>query len=111
MNIRKDDIVQVLSGKDRQVRGRVLSVDPTDGTVIVEGVNTIMKHVPRSQRNPQGGRLKKEAAVDACKVQVVCPSCSKPTRVGKRVDKDGAKVRFCKKCDATISVLTPAKKK
>lgn len=109
MNIRRDDTVKVISGNDRGAEGRVLQVDQDKDRIIVEGINTVMKHVHKSQRNPQGGRLQKEAPIPTCKVMLVCPSCNQATRVGKRKLADGTKVRFCKKCNADAGVLLPAK--
>ena len=87
MSIRKDDLVVVLSGKDKGKQGKVLEVMPKSGKVVVEKVN--------------GGIIQKEAPIYACKVQKVCPKCGKPTRVGHKVEGD-KKVRICKKCGAEI---------
>ncbi len=109
MRICKDDMVVVLSGADVGERGRVISVDREKETVIVEGVHTIHKHVKRSKRNPQGGRLTKEMPVPQSKVQVICTSCGKPTRIGAKTIEDGSKYRVCKKCNARLSQISPAK--
>ena len=111
MRICKDDMAQVLSGADRGERARVVAVDKENDTVILEGINVVNKHVRRSRRNPQGGRLTKEMPLPAGKVMVVCPSCSKATRVGAKIEDDGSKFRICKKCNAKISQISPAKKK
>ena len=73
MLIKVSDVVEVIAGRDKGQRGAVLSVDRENNKVVVEGVNRVLKHVKRSQRNPQGGRLSKEAPLDASKVMVVCP--------------------------------------
>ena len=81
MHIKVDDMVEVIAGDDKGERGKVLSVDGKAGKVVVEGVNRVYKHMRRSQRNPQGGRLSKEMPIDASNVMVVCPKTNKPTRV------------------------------
>jgi large subunit ribosomal protein L24 len=102
MNIRKDDKVIVLSGKDKGKEGKVISVNPTDGKVIVEGVNKAKRHQkPRKQGDP-GGIITKETPIYACKVMRICPKCDKPTRAAHGIAKDGSKVRICKKCGAEI---------
>ena len=109
MRIRVNDNVQLISGDDRGERGKVLSVDRQAGTVVVEGINRAYKHVKRSQKNPQGGRLSKELAVIASKVLLVCTKCNQPTRLGARYLNDGSKERFCKKCGAGLGLLAPAR--
>ena len=107
MSIRKDDTVVVLSGKDKGKQGKVLQVMPEEGKVIVEKVNVVSRHTKPRRQGEQGGILKKEAPLYACKVQHVCPKCGKPTRPAhKRVEKtiSGKKkmvsIRVCKKCGA-----------
>ena len=101
MNIRKDDKVVVLSGKDKGKQGKILVSDPKAAKVIVEGVNVATKHQqPREQRE-DGGIIKVETPTYASKVQLVCPKCGKATRVGHKVEGD-KKVRVCKKCGAEI---------
>ena len=102
MSIKKDDTVVVLSGKDKGKKGKVLSVDPKAGKVIVEKVNVVSRHTKPRRQGEQGGILQKEAPIFACKVQRVCPKCSKPTRPAHKVLADGKKVRVCKKCGAEI---------
>lgn len=111
MRINKNDQVVVLSGSNRGKKSRVLSVDKSSEKVTVEGVNVVHKHVRRSRRNPQGGRLSMEMPIPMSNVQLVCPSCGKPTRVGVRYDQDRAKFRICKKCNADLNKMSPAKKK
>ena len=101
MNIKKGDKVQVLTGKDRGTQGEVLRALPAQQRVIVEKVNVVTKAMRPTQANPQGGLTHREAPIHVSNVALVCPKCSKPTRVGvKRVD--GKKVRTCKKCNADI---------
>ncbi|MCD8256505.1 MAG: 50S ribosomal protein L24, partial [Oscillospiraceae bacterium] len=80
MNIRKDDKVVVLSGKDKGKEGKVLSVSPKTGKVIVEGVNVASRHTKPRKQGEEGGILKVETPLYACKVMVVCPKCGKATR-------------------------------
>ena len=102
MSIRKDDTVVVLSGKDKGKQGKVLTVMPADRKVIVEGVNVVSRHTRPRKQGEEGGILKKEAPLYACKVQKVCPKCNKPTRPAHKMLADGKKVRVCKKCGAEI---------
>ena len=95
MNIRKDDKVVVLSGKDKGKEGKVLSVNPKAGKVVVEGVNVASKHMKPRKQGDQGGIIKMETPIYACKVMVVCPKCGKPTRCGYKILEDGSKTRFC----------------
>ena len=107
MHIRVKDTVEVITGDDRGVRGKVLSVDRQAGKLLVEGVNRVYKHVRRSQRNPQGGRLSKEMPVPLSNVLLVCEGCSSATRTGARYLDDGSKERYCKKCGRALGQITP----
>ena len=107
MHIRVDDTVEIVSGNDRQTRARVLRVLGQEGKVVVEGVNNVYKHIRRSQRNPQGGRLSKEMPIDISNVRLVCTSCGQATRTGARYLEDGSKERFCKKCGVGQGQLAP----
>jgi large subunit ribosomal protein L24 len=101
--IRKNDDVVVTTGKDRGKRGRVLKVLPEKNRVIVEGVNFIKRHTkPNPQRNIKGGLVEREAALHASNVQLVCPECGKPTRLGRKILGDGRKVRVCRKCEGVV---------
>ena len=101
MFIKKDDKVVVISGKDKGKEGKVLSASPKTGKVIVEGVNVASKHMKPKKQGEQGGIIKMETPIYACKVQVVCPKCGKPTRVAHKVE-NGKSVRVCKKCGAEL---------
>ena len=101
MNVKKGDTVVVLSGKDRGKQGKVLGTVPADGKVVVEGINMVTCHVKPRKQGEQGGIVKREAALAACKVQVVCPKCSKATRVAHKVE-NGKKTRICKHCGAEL---------
>lgn len=111
MHIRVNDTVEVISGDERGTRGRVLRIDRENRRVVVEGVNRMHKHVRRSQKNPQGGRLSKEVPIALSNVMLVCPACNKATRTGARIAGDGAKERYCKSCSAAIGQIMFAKKK
>ena len=102
MNVKKNDTVVVLSGKDKGKQGKVLSVDPKGGKVIVEKVNVVSRHQKARKQGEEGGIIKKEAPIYACKVMRVCPKCKKPTRPASKLGKDGKRVRVCKKCGAEI---------
>ena len=101
MNIRKDDKVIVLSGKDKGKTGKVLIADPKAFKVVVEGVNVATKHQKPKKQGQDGGIIKVETPIYVSKVQLVCPKCGKGTRVGHKIA-DGKKVRVCKKCGAEI---------
>jgi large subunit ribosomal protein L24 len=102
-HVRKNDNVVVIAGRDRGKRGRVLRVIPAKGRVIVEGVNFIKRHTrPNPQRNIKGGIVEREASLAASNVQLVCPECSNPTRVGRRLLDNGKRVRYCVKCEGVV---------
>ncbi len=116
MHVRKDDIVEVITGDDasrklptgevKRTTGRVLRVLPDKGKIVVEGVNRVYKHLKPSRRNPQGGRLSREMPVDASNVLLYCAQCKRGVRVGHRYAADGRKERFCKKCSTTLGALS-----
>ena len=107
MRIKSGDFVEVIAGDDSGVRGKVLRVNRDTEKVIVEGVNRVYKHVRRSQRNPQGGRLSKEMGVPVSNVVLVCPLCDKNTKVAYSYAADGSKERVCKECEKPISKVSP----
>ena len=101
--IRKNDNVVVITGKDRGKRGRVLKVVPEKNRLLIEGVNIIKRHTKANpQRSIKGGLVEREAALHASNVQLVCPECGKPTRIGRRLLGDGRKVRICRKCEGVV---------
>lgn len=110
MHIRQNDTVEVITGADRGVRAKVMRVIPKADKVVVEGVGRVYKHLRKSQKNPQGGRLSKEMPISISNVLLVCPKCGKSTRTGAKLQVDGSKDRICKKCKAEIGPLAPAKK-
>lgn len=91
--IKKDDLVKVITGKDKNKQGKVLAVDKKNNRVVVEGCNMVTKHVKPGAGNPQGGIVQKEASLDISNVMLVADG--KPTRVGFEV-KDGKKIRIAK---------------
>lgn len=103
MSLRKDDLVKVISGIDSTKTGKILKVLPTEGKIVVEGVNVAKKHSkPRPPKVPQGGILEKAMPISAGKVMLVCPKCNKPVRVKKVANPEGKFVRVCRKCGDSI---------
>ena len=101
--IRKNDNVVVTTGKDRGKSGRVVRLVPEKNRVVVEGVNIIKRHTrPNPQKNVKGGVVEREAPLHASNVQLVCPECSKATRIGRKILGDGRKVRICRKCEGVV---------
>ena len=101
VHVKTGDEVVVINGKYRGKRGKVMQVSPSEGKVIVEGINFVTKHVKPTRMGQVGGIVKAEAPIYACKVQLVCPKCGKPTRVGHTFEED-KKLRVCKKCGASF---------
>lgn len=115
MLIRADDMVEIIAGDDRApsgkppTRGKVLRVNRTAGKIVVEHINRVFKHVRRSQKNPQGGRLSMEMPISVSNVLLVCEACGAAARTGARYLDDGSKERFCKKCGAGNGQIAPPK--
>jgi len=101
MNIKKNDTVIVLSGKDKGKKGKVLEAMPDSGKVVVEGVNIATCHVKPKKEGEAGGIVHREIPMYVAKVMRVCPKCGKPTRPAYKLA-NGQKVRVCKKCGAEI---------
>jgi large subunit ribosomal protein L24 len=102
-HIKKNDLVYVLTGKDRGKTGKVLRVFPAKSRAIVEGLNFVQKHTrPNPQKNIKGGILPKEASIHLSNLMVVCKRCNKRARVGFSVMQDGRKVRVCKNCNELL---------
>ena len=103
MKIRKNDQVLVIAGRDRGKRGRVLSVNPEKGGVIVEGVSMIKRHTKANpQKNVKGGIIEREASIHVSNVMVVDPDSSAPTRIGYTMHDDGTKTRISRKSGAVV---------
>ncbi len=102
VHVKTGDTVVVLSGKDKGKKGKVLAVSPKEGKVIVEKINIVSKHIKPRRMGEPGGIIKAEGAMYASKVQVVCPRCKQPTRVGHKLYEDGTKSRICVKCGEAL---------
>jgi large subunit ribosomal protein L24 len=110
VDIKKDDTVRVMAGKDRGKEGRVVRVVPSEGRVMVDGVALSKKHQRTAGRRSkggtqqvqQGGIIDIETFIDISNVQIVCGKCGQPTRVGHVTDDDGVKSRICRKCGAEL---------
>jgi large subunit ribosomal protein L24 len=100
----------VLTGDDRGARGKVLRVVRATDKLVVEGVNRVYRHVRKSQRNPQGGRLSVEMPIPQSNVALVCQACGAAARIGARAIAGGAKERYCKKCGASNGPIAPPKR-
>ncbi|MFA5925998.1 MAG: 50S ribosomal protein L24 [Parcubacteria group bacterium] len=101
MKIRKNDQVKILSGKDRGKTGKVLRVFPDDGRIIVEGLNLVKKHSRPRKQGEKGQRVTIPASINASNLMLVCPKCSKSSRVGFKISGKN-KFRVCKKCQSEI---------
>ncbi len=101
MKIVKGDKVKVVYGKDKGREGKVEIVYKKQNKVLIEGINIYKKHVKKSEQTPKGGIVEMPRALDVSKVVIICPKCSKPTRISIKREK-GKKKRICKKCKSTI---------
>ncbi len=101
MKIKKGDTVKILAGKDAGKKGKVLSVHPKTERISVEGINIHKKHVRPRNENQKGQIVEVARSIHSSNTQLICPSCSKNTRIGMRENK-GKKERFCKKCNNSI---------
>ncbi|MCX6011274.1 MAG: 50S ribosomal protein L24 [Chloroflexi bacterium] len=102
MNIRKNDTVLVVAGKDRGKKGRVRFVYPKNERLLVEGVNFVKKHSRAKGAVRQAGIIEREAPIHSSNVMLLCSKCNKPVRVGSRFLADGRKVRFCQSCREVV---------
>ena len=101
LNVKKGDTVIMIAGKDKGKKGKITSCSPSTGRVVVEGCNIITKHTKPRGVNQPGGINKMAGPVDVSNVQIICPSCNKPTRVGHSIEGD-KKIRVCKHCGASL---------
>ena len=101
LNVKKEDTVVVISGKDKGKQGKVMAAYPEQERIVVQNVNMIVRHTKPRKQGEQGGRINKEGTINASNVMLICPKCSKATRVGHAYDGD-KKVRVCKKCGKNI---------
>lgn len=102
MKIRTGDTVEIISGKDKGQRGRVIQVLPRENRVVVDGLNLVWKHRKPRMLNQKGSKIQMSAPLFASKVMLVCPHCDKRTRVGRVRGQDGKLYRVCKKCNELI---------
>ncbi|MCL5066313.1 MAG: 50S ribosomal protein L24 [Firmicutes bacterium] len=102
MHVRKGDTVYVLTGRDRGKRGEIILSIPKRDRVVVEKLNLMKRHQKPSEEYSTGGIVTMEAPMHVSNVMLVCKSCDRPTRVGRKFLDDGTKVRYCKRCGATL---------
>lgn len=106
MNIKKNDKVKILSGKDRGKIGKVLQVLPEENRISIEGLNLLIKHLRPQRNGEKGQRIEFPSFINASNVELVCPKCGRPTRVAHKTivadNKKGKKFRVCKKCQEII---------
>lgn len=102
MRIKKGDKVKILAGKDKGKTGKILSVFPEREKVSVEGINILIKHLRPRKQGEKGQRIQFPAPMSISNVMLICPKCSKTTRVGYRRLENKKKVRACKKCGEII---------
>lgn len=102
MKILKNDNVMIISGKDRGKTGVVSHTFPSDGQLIVKGVNLVKRHQKKNQRNPQGGIIEKFKPVSISKVSLICPHCLRPSRIGFLIKNNDEKIRICHKCKSSL---------
>lgn len=107
LHIRKNDIVKIISGKEKGKIGRVLKVSRDGGRITIEKVNMVKRHAKASEKNPHGGIIEKEAPLAYSNVLVMCDKCNQGTRIAIHFDANGNKNRACKRCGEIIE----AKKK
>ena len=99
--IKKNDNVMVITGKDKGKTGKVLRINRKTDRIVVEKVNMIKRHVKPSQKT-KGGIMERENPIAVSNVMIYCDKCSKPVRVGKKLLEDGKKIRYCRKCEEVI---------
>lgn len=98
LGIKKNDTILIISGDEKNKKGRVLDVSPKKGKILVEKINIIKRHMKPSKKYTQGGIIEKEAPFHRSNVMLVCPKCDKTTRIEYKILESGTKVRVCKKC-------------
>jgi large subunit ribosomal protein L24 len=101
--VKKNDQVMVIAGKDRGKAGKILTVIPQKNQVIVEKVNFIKRHVRPSAKHRQGGIIEREGPIHISNVMVICAKCNKPSRLGRKLLDDGKKARMCVKCGEILA--------
>ncbi len=98
MDIRKNDTVIVTTGREKGKTGKVVSVLLDRGRVVVEKINRVKRHQKPTAKMRQGGIVEKEASLAVSNLMLYCTKCSKGSRVGHKLDKDGTRLRFCRRC-------------
>ena len=101
MELKKGDTVQIMVGKDRGKKGKILRVSPKNEQIIIEGLNLKIKNVRAKRAGEKGQRVQYNAPFNASNAQLLCPKCTKPTRIGQKIVKDH-KIRICRKCKEII---------
>ncbi len=104
MKIKKGDTVLIISGKDRGKTGKVIKCLPKEHKIVVEGVNLVKKHIKPRRSGEKGQIIQMPAPFDVSNAKLICPRCSKPTRVGYKVEGE-KKYRICKKCSQVIEQI------
>lgn len=102
MNLRVNDQVEVITGKDKGRVGKILRIDSPPNRAVVERLNMIKRHTKPTDATQPGQIIEREASLHISNLMFVCPECAKTVRIGKKLLEDGSKVRVCKSCDATI---------
>lgn len=103
LHVKSGDLVEIISGKDKGKRGKVLKTLPKEGKIIVEKINMLTVHTKPRGMNQPGGIIHREGPIHASKAMPVCGRCNKKTRVGKQILEDGSKIRICKVCGETFN--------
>jgi len=102
VQIRKNDSVMVIAGKERGKTGKVLRVLTDKGTVIVERLNIVKRHTKPRGPQQSGGIVEKEAAIHASNIMIMCDKCNAPVRIGRKILTDGKKIRICRRCQEAL---------
>jgi large subunit ribosomal protein L24 len=102
VQIRKNDSVMVIAGKERGKTGKVLRVLRDEDAVIIERINIVKRHTkPRGPQQP-GGIVEKEASIDVSNIMIMCDKCNAPVRIGRKILADGKKIRICRRCNEAL---------
>lgn len=102
LHVKRNDVVKVISGKEKGKTGKILKAFPEKNRVIIEHLNMIKKHTKRRSQGQGGGIIEREGTIHVSNVMLVCPSCKQATRIAKKFLEDGSKVRCCKKCGEVV---------
>ena len=103
MHVKRGDEVQVIAGKDKGRKGKIIEAFPAKGKVIVEGIAVAKKHQKARMQGQESGIIHMETPIDASNVMRICSKCGKPARTGVQILEDGSKVKYCKKCKETFN--------